>query len=191
MGSSVTKVRQYESDYYIWTISIHVLCHPEFIILHEDLLIFLRVQKNRKIKKTQLNRPQWTTFKWSVSDVSTLKWMESDTVHHSALWKQILSLMHHSQTSKRCSVAPQQHSQLWPFNMLPLRFIPLHLLLSQKMLTNLSNHFCNMLHHTSACHAICHVSLLSVNIYLLKLDCSASTHFCRIVHTRPLGWLLD
>lgn len=29
--------------------------------------------------------------------------------------------------------------------MLRLRFISLHLLLSQKMLTNLSNHFCNML----------------------------------------------
>lgn len=129
------------------------------------------------------------TFKWSVGDVSMLKWMESDTVPHSALWKQILSLMCHSQTSKRRSVAPQQHSQLWPFNMLRLGFIPLHLLLSQKMLTNLSNHFCNMLHHSTACHTICHVSLRSVNIYLLKLDCSASTYFCRIVHSRTLWWL--
>lgn len=60
--------------------------------------------------------------------------------------------MHHSQTSKRCSVAPQQHSQLWPFNMLRLRFIPLHLLLSQKMLTNLSNHFCNVLLHYCTPH---------------------------------------
>lgn len=97
--------------------------------------------------------------------------------------------MHHSQTSKRFSVAPQQHSQLWPLNMLQLRFIPLHLLLSQKMLTNLSNHFCNMLHRTTACHAICHVLLHSVNIYLLKLDCSANTYFCRLVHMRAQRWL--
>ncbi len=146
------------------------------------------MQKKQE-EKTRLNRPQWTTFKWSVADVLMLKWMESDTVHHSALWNQILSLIHHSQTSKRRSVAPQQHSQLWPFNMLRLRFIPLHLLLSQKMLTNLSDHFCNMLHRTTARHTICHISLRSVNIYLLKLDCSASTYFCRIVRTRSLRWL--
>lgn len=90
--------------------------------------------------------------------------------------------MHHSQTSKRCSVAAQQHSQLWPFNILQLRFIPLHLLLSQKMLTNLSNHFCNMLRRATARHTICHVSLHTVNIYLLKLDCSANTYFCRLGH---------
>lgn len=99
--------------------------------------------------------------------------------------------MHHSQTSKRCSVAPQQHSQLGPFNILQLRFIPLHLLLSQKMLTNLSNHFCNMLHRTTARSAICHVSLHSVNIYLPKLDCSANTYFCGLVHMRAQRWLSD
>lgn len=73
--------------------------------------------------------------------------------------------------------------------MLQFKFIPLHLLLSQKMLTNLSHHFCNMLHHATACHTICHVSLCGVNIYLLKLDCSASTYFCRIVCCFFPRWL--
>lgn len=35
------------------------------------------------------------------------------------------------------------------------------------MLTNLSDHFCNMLHCTTACHAICHVLPCRVNIYPL------------------------
>lgn len=47
------------------------------------------------------------------------------------------------------------------------------------MLTNLSHHFCNMLHHTTACCTICHVLLCGVNIYLLKPDCSACTYYCK------------
>lgn len=49
------------------------------------------------------------------------------------------------------------------------------------MLTNLSRHFCNMLHHTTACRTICHISLHGVNVYLLKPDCSASPYFWKIV----------
>lgn len=93
----------------------------------------------------------------------------------------------HSQTSERRSATPQQHSLLRL--LLRLRFIPLHLSLSRKMLTNLSHHFSNMLHQTTACYTICHVLQHSVNIYLFKPYCSASSHFCKTVRSRALRWL--
>lgn len=126
-----------------------------------------------------MNGSQRTTFRWSIVDMSMLKWVDSHPAHYSPLWKQILSLPSHSKTSTRRSVAPQKLSQLWPFYLLRFRFIPLHLLLSQKMLTNMSHHFCNMLHRSTACHTICRVSLRRVNIYLLGLHRSANAYFCK------------
>lgn len=147
--------------------------------------------KNRKKykEKIQLNGPQRTTFKWSIVDMSMLKWMESDTVHFSPLWKQILSLMCYSQKVRGAlSLHRSTHSCDHLICSGSDSFL-CTFCLSQKMLTNMSHHFCNMLHHSTACHTICHVSLHSVNIYLLKLDCSATTYFCRILRTRVLRWL--
>lgn len=99
--------------------------------------------------------------------VSILKWMKLHMLRsprENALTRAPL-------TNKCDPLALPLHAtrpQLWPFNMPRLGFIPLHLFaLAEKTLTNLSEHSCNMLRHTTACRAICHVSLHSVNIYLL------------------------
>lgn len=100
----------------------------------------------KRQEKTQLNSSTWRPSNEVL--VMCRYWSGWNQAHYTTL--HCKSKSSHSQTSKRHSVVPQL-SQLWPFNMLQLRFIPLHLLLSQKMLTNLSNHFCNML--TALLHA--------------------------------------
>lgn len=105
--------------------------HWEFITLHEQLVSVCYCaeefqKKKNKSEKTQLNRPQWTTFRWRVGGVSPLKWMESDTVHHSSPVK--ASPLAHAPLTHSQTAAQQQHSQLRPLNMLRLRSIPLYLL---------------------------------------------------------------
>lgn len=96
-------------------------------------------------------------------------WMESDALCRSDLRKQIVSLVRRSQT--RVLLRDTTHS-CDHFNIPRPRFTPLHLFtLRKKMLRNLSNPFCNMLHRTTACHTICHV-LLCMWIFICS-NCTA------------------
>lgn len=67
--------------------------------------------------------------------------------------------------------------------MLQLKFIPLHLFF---LLTNLSNHFCNMLHRTTARHTICHC-ITAQREYLFAQTVLFRIHLIllRFVHEAP------
>lgn len=164
MESSVKNEKQYESNYYIWVILVHVLCQYEFIRFQKMQLcvegISISLVKN---KKPQMNRAWCTSFRWSVAHVFW-RWSGWNRARCTTLTSESKSSRPQRGESH---FATPRHLQLWPFSILQLCSGPLHPLLTWKMLTNLSDHFCNMLHRTTACHTICHILLCRVNIYPL------------------------